>query len=228
MRLVIVTFLLIAVAAGLAVADEWLETCDTADNIWFSPPATESLITEGGNPGGWWQYSGWFFLAPRSLWQLNDPSYGLVGDWRALGVTEFTIDVQVTTAAGPVDGEPLQLFLYTETDAIEAQVAAVSCATTMPGPGDGWMTMSFPIPTEATELPDGWIFNDPTPGSPPPDYDWNAIIENVGMVGVSFGEWDNWSPNLFQTVGIDNIRLIYDGTVAVESESWSHVKALFD
>lgn len=226
----VLTLLLVALAAGSALAMEWHDPCDTTDHMWVTPPAMGTLQATGGNPDGWWQYGGWSFLAPRSLFDNANPDYFPVGNWRLAGVTEFSVDIQVVASSGPVSAVPVYFFLYMNAQG-DFEDMAVQMASTVATPEitDGWVTMTFPVDAQATDLPAGWEWVDPTPNNPPPAYDWNEIIQNVDMIGVSFGPFNDWPFNLFTTVGLDNLRITYEETpVAVESTTLSGVKALFD
>jgi hypothetical protein len=78
----------------------------------------------------------------------------------------------------------------------------------VPEPGDGWVTFSFPVPSQSPTLPPGWQTIELGPNSPPPD--WNDLITDVDQVRFFYG--DPTFVFIFQVwdVGLDNVTMTAD------------------
>jgi hypothetical protein len=77
----------------------------------------------------------------------------------------------------------------------------------MPAFGEGWVSYDFEVPSQETELPDGWLLLNNGDISSPPVHDWDTIIQNVDQ--LEFFGGDPTLVFIFQQwdMGADNVRI---------------------
>jgi hypothetical protein len=79
----------------------------------------------------------------------------------------------------------------------------------IPVPGDGWVSFSFTVPSQAMSLPPGWQTLALGP-NPPPVLDWNDVITDVDQVRFFYGDPTNVFIFQVWNVGLDNVTVVGD------------------
>lgn len=195
------------------------------------------IVSTGGNPDAYGQCPEIWLPTPTYFGGWDAP--GWTGNYAAMGVTGFSIDVMtIWTQNSYFDEYPLfiaimnhmgtpndisdDVFIYPNPDVYNA-----------PGSGTGWHSYQWDIPSDFNggpgKLPAGWsggnweswdVF--------PADMTWKDMMTNVGRLEVRtlrFGMFANFEP---YQMGADNIHLYYEtGVVATENVSFGGLKSLY-
>jgi len=214
---------LVCLTAGFALAGNgtitFTETFDNGSNEgnWtFGIPEIETHQRAGGNPG-WWLHStcnglnclDTFAPQPRTtpMGDVNE----FTGNYRERQVTNIGIDLQTLYVDFSAGGRPLTVILVSDNgnpgDFSDDWGAYYIGSENIPLVGEGWKKFDFDIPSQETELPDGWQFITFGPNAPAPD--WNVLIEDVSQLRFFYGD-----PELFfifqqWELGMDNPRITY-------------------
>jgi hypothetical protein len=225
---VLVALLGATTAAG---AGSVVDTFEGSQNIggWAFFPGDEFAL-QGGNPGA-------FLSAPA----LDVPipvarttvASAFTGNYRANRVTSIGGDLLTTYVQWGAEPLPVALLLRSDNGTPADNLddwGAYCLGPDLPLPGEGWIHYSFAVPYDSLDLPPAWAFVAFGP-SAPPDPQWDDLITDVAQLWFCFG--DPTFSYVFQlwSVGLDNARIEFEGTVGVdegaESSSWSAVKALY-
>ena len=202
----------LSMAGTPAMADVFTETFDNGSNVggWLYGGPGETIESTGGNPG-WFLHSpaiDTFAPQPRT----SGPDSVFTGNFQGrnvsvIGIDLITIDVDFSAA-----GRPLTLMLVSDAgtpgNGNDDWAAYFIGPQNVPEPGDGWVTFSFPVPSQSPTLPPGWQTIELGPNSPPPD--WNDLITDVDQVRFFYG--DPTFVFIFQVwdVGLDNVTMTAD------------------
>lgn len=174
------------------VAFEDFELGNTHDwGIEFGTPSPH--FATGGNPGGRIE-----IMVSNSA--SNLPALTIVpdvaghpwaGNFRALGVSGFSYDREVTAGASPFGTQPFLLLGNdggTRTDFSDDAWAFVQTTDNFQFGASPWTTVSTMIPSASTTLPAGWDAGAlPASGLTGADATviWNSIIQDVSYVGLA-------------------------------------------
>ena len=193
----------------------------------------------GGNPGGAARHDGIFFFNDLRTGAPGEPANpDFLGDYSSFGSITFSVDVK-TNRLDDWIGNPI----------VRSIGIALKDRDIMGGDGPSgvffeigllgvnftpeWTTLSVTIddPTSTT-LPPGWIgFGDTDPVTYEPVLPAGATFASV-LASVDEFDVTGAVPGYFYTdaffdVQIDNITVMVESPVSVESASWSAVKALY-
>lgn len=217
--------LCMAPAALAGSTETFTETFDRGNNEgnWtFGIPGIEVIQDEGGNPG-WWLHStceglnclDTFAPQPRTTPMGGESEF--TGNYAERGVVSIGVDLQTLHVDFSADGRPLTIILVndngTPEDEIDSWGAYFIGPDNVPLENEGWKSYDFDIPSQETELPDGWQYWDPF-GSMPEGATWGDLITDVSQVRYFYGNPEFFF--IFQQweLGMDNARI----TVAIDDD----------
>ena len=199
--------------------------------------SADFIETSGGNPDSYGRCPEAWLPTPVYFSGWDAP--GWTGDYTAMGVTGFSIDVMtISTQNSYFDEYPMFLtimnhmgtpddynddvFVYTNPDTYFA-----------PGAGTGWHSYQWDIPSDFVggpgEMPAGWSGGNWADWNNLPDgMTWQDMMTNAGRLEVRtlrFGMVALFDP---YNMGADNVELYYEtGPVATEEMTFGGVKSLF-
>ncbi|MEZ6013792.1 MAG: hypothetical protein R3F49_01645 [Planctomycetota bacterium] len=182
--------------------------------IWFAP--YNYLRTAGGNPGEYFELDD-VTSGPATCQFLNifsdRQSGGHVpihaGDWRAAGVNQVSLDVNIQ--AGRWNGILTLLLVSdpgTPLDAMDDCIIRLS--QTNPGPpAAGWTTLTFDVDASQTTAPAGWSIDTSTSSTgctgATLDQTWNTVIQDVDEIRFRYDTTPGFCAFTSWIFGIDNI-----------------------
>jgi len=211
-----------------ALADVVVDDFEGGTNLggWYYNGG-ETLESSGGNPG-WWLHNAFIDnFAPifKSGWNVA----GFTGDFRAMGVSNFSFDARLDGYSVPIEMSILLRDTNGTPGSVDDDDYAYYPGALLP-PGDGtWVHYDYVIPSQdMSAVPPGWFggwsgdLENFRPG-----VDWNDVITNVDRVEIWF-----WHPAYFGIftiwdAGLDNITITSSGPVSVESSTWASIKGLY-
>lgn len=227
LRPALLTVGLTVLLAATAPAETFTETFDGGSNVggWSYFPQ-EQIEPEGGNPGAYLHAWGLDTFAPWP--STTDPTSVFCGDYRSAGVTTIGVDLITIAVDFSAEGRNCTLMLRDDNDTpedISDDWVAFTLGEFIPEPGEGWRSFTFEVPSQSDTWPDGW--DSMTLGGNAPEPDWAALMADVDEVGFHHG--DPLMFYIFQMweLGLDNPTITFEGSVAVEGQSLTQVKALF-
>jgi hypothetical protein len=198
-----------AAAASFATADTFTDTFENGSNAgnWGFIHGFDILENSGGNPGGYLHQPTFDTFAPI----LSGDQGPFVGDYRAMGVTQISID-GITTHRdfGDPAGFEFSLLLRDTkgTFDVEDDDYTYYVGDEVPQPGQGWKSFVFDIPSDSDDLPAGWKGGWSGDGENfRPGVTWSDVISNVEQVEFwwlnpsHFAFFANWD------VGADNVAI---------------------
>jgi hypothetical protein len=225
----LMTLALILTLAVAAQADVFVDDFEGGANNggWNYNPG-DVIESSGGNPGGWLHNSQIdnFAVIFNSAWNVAE----FTGDFRAMGVTNFSFDARLNGYSVPIEMSILLRNTHGTPNDVDDDDYAYYPGALIP-PADGtWTHYEFPIPSaDTTDVPAGWWGGWVGDGENfRPGITWNDVITSVDRVEIWF-----WHPAFFGIftswdAGLDNIAITRDDVVAVEQKTLSAVKALFE
>jgi hypothetical protein len=153
-----------SLSAATAVAQVGVETFAGGNpdgwQIWFAP--YNYLRATGGNPGEYFELdnvtSGPLTCQFLDIFpdRLTAVTLSHAGNWRAAGIDQVSIDVNIRT--GPLNGL-LTILLVSDpgTPTMTADDCTIRLTQTNPGPvAIGWTTLTFDVDTAQMTAPSGW------------------------------------------------------------------------
>jgi hypothetical protein len=187
------------------------ETFDgTIDQAAWRLGTLDEIEPEGGTPGAYLRNRQLDAAVPEPVFVGALPS-AFLGDYRAEGVTDLGLDVNIFSAGIGVDARrPVSLVLGSDMGTPEdpgddCEVYLVG-SKHLPKPGSGWRSFGFPVPSEETSLPQGWKVRGACAGLSQ-DAAWNEVITHVSRVTFPFADPDTlWFFQVWD-VGIDSVRI---------------------
>jgi hypothetical protein len=168
------------------------------EGAWTWNAACENIAGSGGNPSA--------FLTQQCLDtyacqpHTTDPGSLFCGDWRAAGISSFSVDLITHSTQFNFQRElhlilksgPLSITLgHGDPDGIPQVI-------------EGWKTLSFEVDPSSPVLPPDWSI---LTGAGSSDSIWNTVIQNVTEVRLFYGDpqgffiFDQWY------TGMDNPRI---------------------
>ncbi len=213
------TVLLVAftlIAPALEAGDEVLEGFTGGSNAagWsFNVTNPDVIEGHGGNPTSWLRND---FVSSFAPILTSGPTAPLPyqGDYRALGVSQISLDARTNAASFGASGRELSLLLRDTkgTATVNDDDYAYFVGPLVPQVGAGWVHYDFSIPSASTAaVPAGWSGGWVGDGENfRPGVDWNDVITSVDVVEVwwlhpaFFAIIQSWD------VGVDNIAFAVD------------------
>jgi len=174
---------------------------------------TEGIVDEGGNPGAF-LFEIENTLVP--LYRAIDPESAFTGDYRARGVTEFSIDLRVLDVNFTEIGLPTTLMLARAPEGVPLDPCCIHSkiwgafieGDLVPKIEEGWKTFTWEIPAASDDLPPAWQLFEGGGNTETPD--WDTLIEGVHELRVYFGTLDDILPFQVWQTGIDNAAITFD------------------
>jgi len=203
--------LLLMMVAVTATRAAFVETFDNGsdDGDWhLSSNPGELLVIEpsGGNPGA---YLHGTVDAAVPTWYVptgTTPTHFL-GNYAKLGVNGMSFDINIY-AGSEVPDRAVTLDIETTfgTGDLTKGVDAYYIGTDISKFPKGWQTYSFPLDATSTVIPTGWVVTRGN-GKPGTDADWQALMQNVEILGVELGQPGYFYPEWIWDLGLDNARI---------------------
>ncbi|MGH9421323.1 MAG: S53 family peptidase, partial [Thermoanaerobaculia bacterium] len=205
----------------IPVPQVFTETYDDGTDLgkWSVDFDRARVIKPGnGNPGEFLEQDGvinaiptWGTASTRYQPGFNDPFKSdsvFTGDWTDLGVTDFSVDLDVLQAGdwATSRGVTLQLMQMDDTGFNVTYVATYTHPLGNKVPS-GWQTYSFPVDADSGSIPQGWVFTHGD-GTPASDAEWSQFLKQVDLTTVGYYRPGFAYPSLGSwNLGIDNITL---------------------
>jgi hypothetical protein len=82
-----------------------------------------------------------------------------------------------------------------------------------------WMTVSFAIPSGATDVPPGWVLNAP----PELDYTWADLMHNIDGISFFVVAPDEFTFDSCWRLGADNVTVTYGDDDAIFADGFDGV-----
>jgi hypothetical protein len=82
-----------------------------------------------------------------------------------------------------------------------------------------WMTVSFTIPSDATDVPPGWVLNAP----PELDYTWADLMHNIDGISFFVVAPDEFTFDSCWRLGADNVTVTYGDDDAIFADGFDGV-----
>jgi len=194
------------------------------------------ITTTGGNPGAFGQCPEIWVPLPTYFGGWDAP--GWTGNYTAMGVTGFSIDLQtISTQNNWIDTYPVFIALMnhmgTPDDISDDVFVYPDYDFNAPAEGAGWSSYQWDIPSDFVggpgEMPAGWNGGNWADWTVLPDgMTWQDMMTNVNRIEVrtlQFGMFANYDPFV---MGADNVALYYEtGAVATEEMTFGSVKSLY-
>jgi hypothetical protein len=209
-------------AACPAMATEVVDTFETDANpngwIWINDlgQVVGSVQPSGGNPGGWFDSEDLYFKPHPEVVGTAPAGSELRAALASGTLLTASIDFQrLDTSAEnnchPIYDLPSHFSIrffdqHTVPTTPRTTIAAYTTGEVSPLQGPfPWMTVTFTIPSAATEVPAGWVLAAP----PDIDYTWQDMMHNID--GIAFGVVDpeDITYSSCWHLGVDNIMLTY-------------------
>jgi hypothetical protein len=195
-----------------AFGNTFTETFTGGSNTggWLYGGPGETIEATGGNPGAYLHSPSLDTFAPQP--RTSGPDSVFTGDFRTRNITGIGIDLITIDVDFSAAGRPLTLMLVsdagTPADPSDDWAVYLIGPANVPVPGEGWVSFSFPVPSQSPSLPPGWQTIALGPNSPPPD--WNDVITDVDQVRFFYGDPTNFFIFQMWDVGLDNVSITGD------------------
>jgi hypothetical protein len=237
MMFVVVTALALAGTTAIAQTGIFEDFEDGVIDGEWRWSGSDFIEPTGGNPGGYGRCSE--IWVPTPVYFGGWDAAGWTGDYQAMGVTGFSIDIMTIATAnynlayyplfiaimnhmGTPDDITDDVFVYYNPDAYNA-----------PAAGTGWASYHWDIPSDFVgapgELPPGWMGGNWTTQTVfPADMTWQDMMNNVGRLEIRMLYMDYAAAYEPYEMGADNVVLYYEnGVVPTRNMSFGSVKSLF-
>ncbi|HEY0180892.1 MAG TPA: hypothetical protein VGC30_14855 [Dokdonella sp.] len=174
------------------------------------------IIADGGNPGAWFYSTGDvpYFSDHPNFSTTPPPGSALRAALDSGALTSASIDLERLDASGVymcVPGYDLPSTFTLElldlhTAAPSFMEARTTYGATMPG-GSAfpWTHVEFTIPSDATEVPPGWVMGEP----PELNYTWQDLMHNVDAIRFFVVSPDDITYDACWELGADNVVVSY-------------------
>jgi len=216
------------VAACPAMAAESVDTFETDANangwIWVNDLGQVRGVVQpsGGNPDGWFDSEDLFFNDhPEVIGTAPDGSK-LRAALASGALLTARIDFQRLDTSGennchPIYDLPSHFSIrfgdqHTVPTTPRTTIDAFTTAGESPLQGPfPWMTVTFTIPSAATQVPAGWVLNAP----PDISYTWQDMMHNIDFIAFGVVDPEDITYSSCWHLGVDNITLTYGDADAV-------------
>lgn len=206
----ILAILVVLPAAGPALGGQtFVETFDGGSNeggwTWGTPGG--SIPPAGGNPGAYLDSGLLDTFAPQPRTSLVGSMF--TGNFRDRQVSAIGVDL-VTFAQATTGGRPLTLMLIHDNQTpgdTSDDSAAYFLGPNIPHFGQGWLAYDFPVPSQETSLPAGWLLLNLGNIDDPAIHTWDQIVQDVDQLRFHYGDPTFFF--IFQQwfLGLDNARI---------------------
>jgi hypothetical protein len=207
------TGLVFATAASAAAQTTLIDDFESGPSAagWkFVDLGAPKISATGGNPGHYCTSGAFFATEPRARTGKGISS-PFVGDLRARGVTNMSVDAKTDIGGTASDRFTLILIKSNDPNTTDDDDFAYFIGPVIPLAGAGWKHFEFAIPSASTAaLPPGWTGGS---GSDPNHFaagvDWNDVITHVDRTMFAWrrpgilGQPSQW------VLGIDNASVTY-------------------
>lgn len=215
MRKMIALALLAATATAGAqqVVDDF--ESDTNPNQWGwtnSSASIANIVMEGGNPGAWVDSGVPYFAQHPNFTAVPPVGSPLQAALASGSLHTASIDIERLDTSGVEGCLPTHndssfvaielMDLHTAASVVEAHTTAGPTYQEGPFP---WQTMSFTIPSDATDTPPGWVLN----ADPDLNYTWVELMHNVDGIRFFVGDPDSLTFSACAHLGADNAVITY-------------------
>jgi len=214
-------------AATPACATQVVDDFETADNPngWSWLSGSPSAITyngvvqaSGGNPGGWFDSTAPYFSGHPNFTALPPTGSPLRAALDSGRLTAVHVDFQRLDTSDIENCHPVYDLPSTYTlelldlHTIGSDPPTPIEAHTFMGPDSpeglsyAWTPVDFTVPSDATDVPDGWLLNVP----PDVDYTWADLMHNVDAISIYAISPDEITFDSCWHMGADNVMVEYD------------------
>lgn len=214
-------------AATPACATQVVDDFESADNPngWSWLSGSPSSITyngvvraEGGNPGGWFDSTAPYFAGHPNFTALPPAGSPLRAALDSGRLTAVHVDIQRLDTADIKNCHPIHTLPSTFTlelldlHTIGSNPPTPIEAHTIDGPASPggtsfpWTPMDFSVPSDASDVPSGWVLNAP----PDMDYTWTDLMHNVDAISVYAIDPGELTYDSCWRLGADNVVVEYD------------------
>ncbi|HEU4665369.1 MAG TPA: hypothetical protein VFS55_15170 [Dokdonella sp.] len=170
---------------------------------------------DGGNPGAWLDSGAPYFSDHPNLTSLPPAGTPLraaldSGTLQSASVDLERLDASSVTGCLPTYTLPSTFSLSLIDIHTDASVIEAHTIDGPPAPTDApfdWLTAAFTIPSEATDVPPGWVLNAP----PELGYTWQDLMHNVDGIRFFVLDPEEITFDACWRLGADNVRVSYAG-----------------
>jgi hypothetical protein len=224
MQRLIAAFVLLAAAAPLCaeqVVDDF--ESGTNPNQWGwtnGGGGAFTIVPDGGNPGAWLDSGVPYFSDHPNLTALPPAGTALRAALDSGTLHTASADLQRLDTSGVTNCNPIydlpSLFTLEliDTHTVPSEPPTVIEAHTTDGPPSPagtefpWTSVSFAIPSEATDVPPGWVLNAP----PELGYTWADLMHNIDGIRFFVLDPDDFTYDACWHLGADNVVVTYGAT----------------
>lgn len=212
--------LALAFALPAVHATEVIDTFESGDNPaqwgWTNNGGGAYIIEpDGGNPGAWLDSGVPYFSDHANLTSIPADGTALRDALASGTLVSARFDVEQLDTSDvenchPTNTDP-SLFTLELIDIHSDTGGAVIEAHTENGPPTPggfypWQTVAFPIPSDASDVPDGWVLNAP----PEDDYTWQDLMHNIDGIRLFVVNPEDITFDSCWHLGVDSIVVAYD------------------
>jgi hypothetical protein len=172
---------------------------------------------DGGNPGAWLD-SGVPYFSDHPNLTSYPPAGSALHDALASGtLVSASADIERLDTSDVENCHPVYdlpstfTLMLSDLHTVPSDPPTVIEAHTTDGPESPlegpfpWMTVSFTIPSDATDVPPGWVLNAP----PELDYTWADLMHNIDGISFFVVAPDKFTFDSCWQFGADNVTVTY-------------------
>ncbi|HVV97260.1 MAG TPA: hypothetical protein VHC92_08990 [Rhodanobacteraceae bacterium] len=213
---------LLTLAAVAAHATEVVDDFESGTNPnewgWTNGGGGAFIIEpDGGNPGAWLD-SGVPYFSDHPNLTSYPPAGSALHDALASGaLVSASADIERLDTSDVENCHPVYdlpstfTLMLSDLHTVPSDPPTVIEAHTTDGPESPlegpfpWMTVSFTIPSDATDVPPGWVLNAP----PELDYTWADLMHNIDGISFFVVAPDEFTFDSCWQLGADNVTVTY-------------------
>jgi hypothetical protein len=207
-------------------AVEVADSFETADNPngWSWLSGTPSNIVHngtvqptGGNPGGWFDSNAPYFAGHPNFTAIPEAGTPLHAALASAALETLTVDIQRLDTSAVTNCHPVYDLPSTYTlELLDLHTLGTNPPTpieahTTDGPASPegtsypWTAVNFTIPSDATDVPPGWVLNVP----PDITYTWADLMHNLDGISVYAIDPGEITFDSCWELGADNVVVTY-------------------
>jgi hypothetical protein len=230
-RFAVASLLILALSATHAaeVVDDFESGTNPNEWGWTNGGGGAFLIEpDGGNPGAWLDSGAPYFSDHPNLTALPPAGSALrealaSGSLVSASADIERLDTSDVEGCHPVYDLPSRFTLMlSDRHTVPSEPPTVIEAHTTDGPESPlegpfpWMTVSFAIPSGATDVPPGWVLNAP----PELGYTWTDLMHNIDGISFFVVAPDEFTFDACWRLGADNVTVVYDDGDAIFADGF--------